>query len=407
MLNKTLVAFSFLAVFSLAGVSLSAAAKTVIVSDSADSGPNTFRAAVQKANRDGSVDVIRFLTIKRPVELKTPVVYTGAQGITIEGEGAEISQKGSTHLLVANGGGNLYLENISFTNAIRSGIVVSVPKGDLPREQIVSIRNVVLSRNGWYGLHFDDRSGGDGTGADSSSSLRFLMINSTVSGNNSDPARSAADKDGVRIDEGGAGGVTVVISGSVLSKNSADGIEIDETGGGDVLVTLIGSSFDGNGDQPQKPSDLEDGVDIGEAGPGDIHLKITKSTINSNRNEGLDLDEAGDGAIYLSAVDLEASKNTDGNIKMTQLQNGSISALMRNVTVTESRRGDGAKLESFDNGNDRNAVGNIFVTLQNSNIVRNGDEDIRLEGSRGELVIHQSAFGTSKMLEGVVITRIP
>lgn len=408
MLNKTLVVFSFLAAFSLAGVSFSAAAKTVIVSDSADSGPNTFRAAVEKANRDGSVDAIRFRTIKRPVKLKTPVVYTGAQGITIEGEGAEVTQKGSTtHLLVANGGGNLYLENISFTNAGKSGIVVSVPKGDRPREQVVFLRNVVLSRNGWYGLHFDDQLGGDGTGADSSSSLRFLMIDSTVTGNNSDPAVAADDKDGIRIDEGGDGSVTVVISGSVLNKNSADGMEIDETGRGDVLATVIGSSFNENGDHPQKPSDPEDGLDIDEAGPGDIHLKITKSTISSNRDEGLDIDEHGDGAIHISAVELEASGNAGENVRATQLQKGNVSALLRNVTVTRSRRGDGLKLESFDSGNDGNATGKIFVTLQNSNILRNGDEDIQLDGAGGELVIHQSSFGTSKLLEGIVITRIP
>lgn len=402
-----LVVFSFLAAFAPAGFSSSAAAKTVIVSDAADSGPNTFRAAVGKANRDASVDVIRFRTVKRPVELKTPVVYTGAQDIAIEGEGAEITQKGSTHLLVANGGGNLYLENISFTNAGRSGIVVSVPGGVSPREQIVSLRNVVLSRNGWYGLHFDDRSGGDGTGADSSSSLRFLMIDSTVTGNNTDPSPSAADKDGVRIDEGGPGGVTVVISGSVLNGNSADGIEIDETGPGDVLATVIGSSFSENGAQPQNPSDLEDGLDIDEAGPGDIHLKITKSRINSNRDEGLDLDEAGEGMLHLAAVDLEASKNAGDNVKATQFQDGNITALLRNVTVTESRRGDGAKLESFNNASDGNAAGKVFVTLQNSSVVRNKGEDIQLEGGSGDLVIHQSSFGTSKLLEGIVITRIP
>lgn len=406
MLRNTLIVLSFLAAFAPAGFSLSAAAKTVVVSDVADSGPNTFRAAVGKANRDASVDVIRFRPVKRPVELKTPVVYTGAQDIAIEGEGAEITQNGSTHLLVANGGGNLYLENISFTNAARSGIVVNVPGGVSPREQVVSLRNVVLSGNGWYGLHFDDQSGGDGSGADSSSSLRFLMIDSTVTGNNTDPSLSAADKDGVRIDEGGPGGVTVVISGSVLNENSADGIEIDETGSGDVLATVIGSSFSENGAQPQNPS-LEDGLDIDEAGPGDIHLKITKSKINSNRDEGLDLDEAGEGMLHLAAVDLEVSKNAGDNIKATQFQDGNITALMRNVTVTESRRGAGANLESFGNANDGNAAGKVFVTLQNSSIVRNKEEDIQLEGGSGDLVTHQSSFGTSKLLEGIVITRIP
>lgn len=183
-----------------------AAAKSVKVSNKNDSGPNTFRAAVAKANADPAIDRIEFRPGKKLIRLETPVVYTGAQALTIDGRGAVITENGADDILVANGGGDLHLENIAFVEALQSGVVVNVPGGDTVREQTVSLDNVVLEGNGYYGLHFDDQSGGDGTGSDSASSLRLIVNNSRVTHNNNpaiEPA--AADKDGIRVDEGGEG----------------------------------------------------------------------------------------------------------------------------------------------------------------------------------------------------------
>ena len=359
-----------------------AAAKTVAVSVSADSGPGTFRAAVDKANKDPLVDTIRFQPGLNPTELKTPVVYTGAQKLTVDGAGITVSQKGSRDLLIANGGGDLYLFNISFAKALRTGIVVNVPEGSVPREQTVLLDNVTLRDNGWYGLHFDDQSGDDGTGADSSSSLRLLVIDSTVT-NNNNPALSpsSSDKDGIRVDEGGIGDVTTIIVRSVLDKNAAQGIEIDDTGAGDVVVNASKSSFDNNGAQPQKLSDLEDGLDIDESGPGSIRANIAESTINANRDEGLDLDESDDGEVYLTAVNVEASGNADENIKITQRGNGNIAAFFNLVTVKNSEHGDGVKLESLDNSKDENPAGAVFATIERSTITASDGDDVQIEAA--------------------------
>ena len=324
----------------------------------------------------------------------------------IDGAGATVSQNGSKDLLISEGGGDLRLFNISFTKALRTGITVNVPAGNLPREQTVLLNNVILRDNGWYGLHFDDQSGG--AGADSSSSLRLLVIDSRVT-NNNNPALSpsSSGKDGIRVDEGGIEDVTAIIIRSVLNKNAAEGIEIDETGVGDVVVTVSKSSFDNNGAQPQKLSDPEDGLDVDEAGPGSIRANITESTISANRDEGLDLDEADDGEIYLTAVNVETSGNADENIKITQLGNGNVTALLSAVTAKNSKNGDGVKLESFNNDEDENPVGAVFATIEKSTLTFNDGDDIQIEAARGELVVRSSAVGTKKLSEGIMLTIVP
>ena len=386
---------------------LSAKAETVMVSRSADSGPNTFRTAIEKANKDSVVSHIRFKPGLAPVELETPVIYSGTQSLSIDGAGGTVSRKNSSDLLVVNSGADISLFNISFRSALKTGIVVNVPKGDVPRVQTLLLRNVTLRDNGWYGLHFDDQSGGDGSGADSSSSLRLLVIDSEVR-NNNNPALSpsASDKDGIRVDEGGPGDVTVVIVRSSFDKNAAEGIEIDETGPGDVIVTVSGSSFDNNGSQPQKLSDLEDGLDIDEAGPGSIWVNIAESTVSSNRDEGIDIDEADDGEIHFAAVDLKSSRNSDENIKITQLGRGNISALLSGVVVKNSVDGDGVKLESFDNTKDENPVGAVFVSIDRSSLVFNDGDDLQVEAARGEVMVSTSNVGKRKLREGVTFTDV-
>ncbi len=395
----------FCFVFLILSPLFSASAKTVTVSESYDSGPGTFRAAVKEAEKDSLVSVIRFKAGLLPIELETPLVYGGTQSLEIDGAGGKVLGKNSSDLFVVNSGADIGLFNISFAKALRNGVSVNVPPGNLPREQTVSLNNVTLEDNGWYGLHFDDQSDGDGSGADSSSSLRLVMIDSVIRNNNNPTlAPSASDKDGIRVDEGGIGSVTVLIIRSVLDKNAAEGIEIDEKGPGDVILTASESSFDGNGSQPQNSSDPEDGLDVDEAGPGNIRVTITESTVSSNRDEGVDLDEAGDGEINFAAVDFESSGNADENIKATQLGSGNISALLRCVTVKNSRGGDGVKFESFDNDRNEKPVGAVFAYIERSVITSNDSDDIQIEAAGGELAIRLSTVREKKLSEGITLT---
>lgn len=61
-----------------------AEAATAFVTSSADSGPGTFRAAIEAANASSSVNLI-VLTNTLPVQLTSQVTYTGNQDLVIQG----------------------------------------------------------------------------------------------------------------------------------------------------------------------------------------------------------------------------------------------------------------------------------------------------------------------------------
>jgi hypothetical protein len=401
------------ALVGLALCAAPAAAKTVKVLNNNDSGPNSFRSAIAEANADPAIDRIMFRPGASHIQLQTSVVYSGTQALTIDGRGAVITENGADDLLVANGGGDLDLRNIAFVEALRSGVVVNVPGGDTAREQTVSLDHVVLHGNGWYGLHFDDQSGGDGTGSDSASSLRLNVKHSRITGNNNSVIESVeSDKDGIRVDEGGEGDVTAVVSHSVFHENSGDGLEIDEIDDGDVEVSVIKSSFNTNGAQPQNPDDLEDGLDVDEAGGGDVWVTIVNTEINENQDEGLDLDEADEGGIYLTTVKMDASGNLDENVKLTQTQDdsaseGGIVARFRNSTVNDSVDGDGIKLESFDTADDEGLVGEVLASVQNCVATGNDSDDIQIEAASGALVVRASNVGEIDLSPGITLTTIP
>ena len=133
------------------------------------------------------------------------MTYSGAQALTLDGGDATITESGAGDLFVATGGGDLVFRNIRFANARKSAVVVNVPAGKAVRWQKVTLRGVHLDRNGHYGLHVDDQAGGDGAGADSAASVQLTVVDSVVSRNNNpDIDREAADKDGIRLDEGGS-----------------------------------------------------------------------------------------------------------------------------------------------------------------------------------------------------------
>ena len=72
-----------------------------------------------------------------------------------------------------------------------------------------------------------------------------------------------SDRDGLRVNEGGEGDLTITVRVlALLEDNGADGIEVDERGAGDVRVEMFGTRLTRNG--PFDPTDLDDGFDIDE-----------------------------------------------------------------------------------------------------------------------------------------------
>ncbi len=358
-----------------------AIAKTVWVSNAADSGPATLRAAIGEANADSDIDTIVIRHVKRPIKLSEPICFRGAQALSIEGGGSTITSGGARDLFVADGGGDLRFANIKFSGAPETALTVNVPV-DRTGEQGVVLYNTTLDGNGHYGLHFDDQAEGDGAGADSPASLRLVVIKSVVTNNNHESlAPDADDKDGIRVDEGGVGGIVVNVVATRMNGNRAEGIELDEKGPGDAYLTASDSHFDENGTQPQNTEDLEDGLDVDEADGGDLVVVLNNVTVNGNSDEGVDLDEAGAGSTYLFAANLVASGNTDEGIKLsedadveeTPDESDGDGHLVANLSriVVDGNGDDGIRLEEF-------GVGDVTVNVTSADVTNSGKAGLRI-----------------------------
>ena len=66
-------------------------AAVVDVTSALDAGPGSFREAIESANLDPSVTVVRFDRSVGRVDLASAVVYSGSQPLRIEGRGATLA----------------------------------------------------------------------------------------------------------------------------------------------------------------------------------------------------------------------------------------------------------------------------------------------------------------------------
>jgi len=225
-----------------------------------------------------------------------------------------------------------------------------------------------------------------------------------------------ADFDGMRINEGGDGGLDFAFRNVRFLENAGDGIEFDETGAGHVTGAVVRGMFDRNGSQPQFLEDLEDGFDIDEAGPGSVDLSMELTTIDQNIDEGLDLDEEGEGDIVLALHQIGASGNQDDNIKLSEdadredepdsgIESGGILIDISGLRANGALDGDGVKLEEFGRGR-------ILGAIDRSQIRQNDSDGLEAEQVNqgadvdGALTLTRTQIrqnGTDIDLENVVI----
>ncbi len=374
---------------------------SVRVTTAADAGAGSFRAAISAANADASIRSIRFDKGIGSITITAPLVYTGSQPLVIDGRGATVDASGVGDAFTSSGGASLAFHDLTIRNAGQDGIFVPIP-ASATGEIAVELHGVTLEGHGEYGLHIDDQTHG------SAASIRLTLIDSRIL--NTGFAPGIDDRDGIRVDEGGDGGIIARIERSTITGNAADGIEFDETGDGDVRVVVRHSTFDANGTQPQLPSDLEDGFDIDEAGAGSIVADFLHVSTSRNLDGGIDLDEEGAGDIVVWLNKVIAIDNLDDNIKASEDADaegtpdpadglGGILFRLQNVTSTGSSD-NGIQLEEFGNGDvngeivrsvssdngddgvniDQQDAGGGTVRLQASRFEGNADQNVNIDG---------------------------
>ena len=107
-----------------------ASSDVALVSNSNDSGPGSFRAAIDLANADPDVAHVQFTGSARVIALQQTVNFTGAQALTIRGNGAVLDGSGIAlgAAFLATGGG-VTISRLTVRDAPAEGIAVEVPAG--------------------------------------------------------------------------------------------------------------------------------------------------------------------------------------------------------------------------------------------------------------------------------------
>lgn len=328
------------------------------------------------------------------IALSATLTHTGSAPLHIDGRGATLTGPNGGSAISSTGGADLTITDLTVEGAAEHGIYVEVP-GDRTGTISVVVRDVVARDNGFAGLWVDDQV------YDSPASVSVRILRSEFSGNNTagvgedltwDDILALADKDGVRVNEGGDGDLRLFIQNSNFFENQADGVEADETGNGDVISKVLNSHFDDNGDQLQFPDDvpsgfpddpadyekdLEDGFDIDENDAGSVWAEFVNVTANGNEDEGIDLDETYDGSLEISGNNVVANNNFGTGIKLTESEeepgtDGDIVLKLSHVTANDARDSRGLRIEEFQ-------AGDVLGYIVQGTFDHNSSDGVRVE----------------------------
>ena len=429
-----------------------ALAGSATVTNSNDAGPGSFRAAIELANDNASIGHVVFVGNLDPIELQSTVVYDGGQSLGIVGNGAILDGEdlsGTSDAFVAATPGDLSVIGLTIRDAPGEGLEYQVPAGATGTKR-VSLNGVrVLGGDpahmeGGHGVLLNDQTFPEESGdpdaqppvppnpAGSAASLDVSVVNSEFSSN----GFGALDRDGLRVNEGGAGDLSIDIRNTLATDNGADGIELDERGDGGAVFTLSGVQITGNGSfhelfPPDDPDDvdLDDGMDVDEANDGDLIGRVTNSVANDNFEEGWDLNENDAGDMSVEMTKAQASRNLEEGVDLEEDDDfaggGDLVTRLVNVSADENEGGDaGVKIREKSvgnleaavrgaqaNGNDEDGInvreddaGDLLSRVDGSTTNGNGDDGINFDENSGGNLSAAAAHGTSASNEddGVV-----
>ncbi|MGE0159472.1 MAG: hypothetical protein AB7T31_08655 [Gemmatimonadales bacterium] len=336
----------------------------VLVTNGNDGGPGSFRAAVQRANVDASVESIGFLPRVQKVRLETGVTFTGSQPLTIDGAGAMIdASEVAGRAFEVTGGGALALLRLGVRGAGAEGVAIEVPPTATGTIEI-TLRRLEIVGNGGHGILINDQrdpSTIDDVQPDSAGSAATLAVTVTDSKFLRN-GYTVSDRDGLRVNEGGTGDLRFTVARVLADDNAADGIEIDERGPGDVVLDMTATVVSRNG--KFDPADLDDGFDIDEYDEGSIVGRVFLSTASNNYEEGFDFNENNAGDLRIDMTLVSALRNSEEGIDLEEDDDfgaagdpfgggGDLVAVMRGVTtVGNGDAADGAlKIREKEDGN--------------------------------------------------------
>jgi len=416
----------------LATTSLAANAETFIVTNSADSGTGSLRAAMAAAG-EASGDHVIIVEAPGDIGISSPLSYAGTAPLSIYGNGQTVMAAGNHNILEATQGADLTVNNMSFqgpggyniqnrgdTGGAAGGKAIFVDVRDDQTGLVsLTLNAVTVAGVANHGIHISDCSladdcggGGGGAGEGSAASIAVHLNGVTVK----DVGQGRFDADGLRVDERGEGDVHAVIQASSFSGVGADGVEIDEGQAGSVIAHVNGSIFMENGDycnpsllKPLLPAADEGEFEDGQKKEADIPGPITGSPDDGcferevdlyesgyveeyefgiDLDDGFDIDEAGPGDLRAEIIASTIFGNLDEGLDFDEEDEGSI-----RISIIGSK-----SMNNTDDGykHSEEGEGGVFAHVLNSAAMANGGKGFVFEEEDGgNVAVHADGATTS------------
>ncbi len=342
---------------------------------------DAFLDAIADANAaDSAIGEIQFEEGLGTIQIGETAAYTGGQALTIDGNGVTIEPAGDAiDLFTSTGDADLTFRELTLQGGT-NGISVLL-SAEAEGEVSVALDDVVVQQCAEFGVHIDDLAGSD------------AGINLDISGGSFTANGTAVgDRDGIRVDERGDGGIVANVSNTNIDANGGDGLELDEGGDGSVELQLTDSTVNGNGfvdaaEPGAEEPDLDDGIDIDEAGGGDLTLVVSNCDANGNFNQGFDIDEEDGGDMDVRFQNVNAIDNIAEGIKVDEKEGditggGSLYAVLEHVVSNGSAEQEGIVLAEEGGGS-------LIALLNDVTANGNDKEGIELEETGGGSLIAQ------------------
>ena len=232
------------------------AQSVIMVTNGNDAGDGSLRAALATASQQngGLISIAPGTN----VQIDTGLDYTGTGHLSILGHASSVTSAKDVTLLTASAGADLSLQDLTLhgpggfsimNQGSGKGIFVDL-RDDQEGTVLLDLKNVVVAAVAAHGVHLSDCSladdcggGSGGAGDGSAASITVRLSNVTIM----DVGNGSFDADGLRVDERGAGDISVTVDASTFTGVGADGVELDEGQEGHVFASVTGSAFTHNG----------------------------------------------------------------------------------------------------------------------------------------------------------------
>ncbi len=416
-------ALALIALF--AGTVSAQSGAVLVVTNTADEGPGSLRAAIaEAAAQDDATQVV--IKVSEDIVINEPLSYRGTAPLEIIGAGQSVRSRENINLLVSANGANLAVRNLNFEGPGQFSIL---SRGDLNNQAggkaiFVDVRdeqtglvelaldNVNVSGVANYGVHVSDcnladdcGAGAGGGGQGSPASISVRLNNVTIQ----DVGNGTFDGDGLRVDDRGPGDIYFHAIASTFNRAGADGLELDEGDAGSIYATLINSAFTDNGAYCDPailnafmPAEPEGEFADGERLESDIPAAVTGTPddtcferevslydsgsveeyeIGIDVDDGVDFDEADNGSLNLTLISSVISGNYDEGVDMDESGRGDGNLTYIN-TSAYANADDAYKMSEEDGGD-------VIAQINGSTARDNGGKGFVFEEEQtGDVRVH-------------------